>query len=78
VKRLLIATDAWHPQINGVVRSIEAMVREAPGQGFEVEVLSPQGFFTIPMPGYEEIALAIVPMLRPSVIAKRIEAIAPD
>ena len=78
MKRLLIATDAWHPQINGVVRSIEAMVREAPALGFEVEVLSPQGFFTLPMPGYEEIALAIMPMLRPSVIAKRVVAIAPD
>lgn len=78
MKRLLIATDAWHPQINGVVRSIEAMVREAPRQGFSVDVLSPQGFMTLPMPGYDEIALAISPFLRPRSLSPRIEALEPD
>ena len=78
MKRLLIATDAWHPQINGVVRSIEAMVREAPRQGFSVDVLSPQGFMTLPMPGYDEIALAISPFLRPRSLSPRIEALKPD
>ncbi len=78
MKRLLIATDAWHPQINGVVRSIEAMVREAPKQGFSVDVLSPQGFRTLPMPGYDEIALAISPMLRPRSLSPKIEALRPD
>jgi hypothetical protein len=35
--RILIITDAWLPQVNGVVRSIEALVREAPALGVEIE-----------------------------------------
>lgn len=44
--RVLVATDAWHPQVNGVVRSLEALVREAPGLGAQVEVLSPLRIMT--------------------------------
>jgi glycosyltransferase involved in cell wall biosynthesis len=57
--RLLLATDAWHPQINGVVRSLEHMVREAPCFGAEVTVLAPDRFTSIPMPGYNEIRIAL-------------------
>ena len=45
--RVLVATDAWHPQVNGVVRSLEALVREAPRFGAQIEVLSHQGFRTM-------------------------------
>lgn len=76
--RVLVATDAWHPQVNGVVRSLEALVREAPALGAHVEILSPLGFRTLPMPGYSEIRLAIAPMIRPSTIERRIRAIDPD
>lgn len=76
--RVLVATDAWHPQVNGVVRSLEALVREAPGHGAHIEILSPLGFRTLPMPGYSEIRLAIAPMLRPSLVEKRIKALDPD
>ncbi|OQW50070.1 glycosyltransferase family 4 protein [Candidatus Raskinella chloraquaticus] len=76
--RVLVATDAWHPQVNGVVRSLEALVREAPGLGAQVEVLSPLAFRTLPMPGYSEIRLAIAPLLRPSTIGRHIQAIDPD
>jgi glycosyltransferase involved in cell wall biosynthesis len=56
--RLLIATDAWHPQVNGVVRSLEQMVRRTPSHGFEAAVLSPSEFPSMPLPGYPEIRLA--------------------
>ena len=76
--RVLVATDAWHPQVNGVVRSLEALVREAPSLGAHVEILSPLGFRTMPMPGYSEIRLAVGPMIRPSSIERRIRHIDPD
>ncbi|MBE7198758.1 MAG: glycosyltransferase family 1 protein [Parafilimonas terrae] len=56
--RLLIASDAWHPQVNGVVRSLEQMVRRAPDHGFQASVLSPSEFPSMPLPGYPEIRLA--------------------
>lgn len=76
--RVLVATDAWHPQVNGVVRSLEALIREAPNLGAHVEILSPLGFRTMAMPGYSEIRLAVGPMIRPSSIEGRIRAIDPD
>jgi glycosyltransferase involved in cell wall biosynthesis len=57
--RLLIATDAWRPQINGVVRSLEHMAAEAPAFGAEVTFLSPALFRSFPMPTYPEIRLAL-------------------
>ncbi|MGO4572319.1 glycosyltransferase family 4 protein [Microvirga sp. 2TAF3] len=57
--RLLIATDAWRPQINGVVRSLEHMVAEAPAFGAEVALLTPERFRSFPMPTYPEIRLSL-------------------
>jgi glycosyltransferase involved in cell wall biosynthesis len=76
--RVLVATDAWHPQVNGVVRSLEALVREAPAHGAHIEILSHHGFRTMAMPGYAEIRLALAPLIRPSTIERRIRAIDPD
>ena len=56
--RLLIASDAWHPQVNGVVRSLEQMMRRAPAHGFSASILSPAEFPSMPLPGYPEIRLA--------------------
>ena len=47
---VLIATDAWHPQINGVVRTLEALRRSAREQGVIVEFLTPEGFPSIKVP----------------------------
>ena len=58
--RLLIATDAWHPQVNGVVRSLERMCAAAPERGVETVMLTPQDFASMPMPGYPEIRLSLV------------------
>ena len=56
--RLLIVSDAWSPQVNGVVTSLQALVRELRELGHQVEVLSPQGFRCVPCPSYNEIPLA--------------------
>ncbi|MBV6658745.1 MAG: glycosyltransferase, partial [Devosiaceae bacterium] len=57
--RALIVSDAWHPQINGVVRTLEWMIREAPKFGVDLQVLGPSRFRTMPMPSYPEIRLAL-------------------
>lgn len=72
--RLLIASDAWRPQINGVVRSLEYMVAKAPAFGAEVHVVTPDFFRSVPMPTYGEIRLSLV---RPAHIMRRIAAIEP-
>lgn len=59
--RIAIATDAWFPQINGVVRTLGATVSELDRRGYEVELITPDRFRTIPMPGYASIDLAIAP-----------------
>ncbi|ACB93772.1 glycosyltransferase family 4 protein [Beijerinckia indica] len=58
--RILIATDAWQPQVNGVVRSLESLSKALNEQGVEVDFLSPQGYATLPLPTYREIRLALV------------------
>ena len=68
--RVLIATDAFRPQVNGVVRSLESLARWAPEFGATIAFLSPQGFPTIPLPTYNEIRLAL-PGQR--AVARRIE-----
>ena len=57
--RILVATDAWEPQVNGVVRTLTRVVAELRSMGDYVEVVSPDQFTTIPLPTYPEIKLAI-------------------
>lgn len=57
--RVLIATDAFAPQVNGVVRSLEAIAAWGPRHGLEVAFLSPDDFASLPMPGYREIRLSL-------------------
>ncbi|HMN85065.1 MAG TPA: glycosyltransferase family 1 protein [Bauldia sp.] len=73
--KLLVATDAWQPQVNGVVRSIERLCDELPHFGVEVSLISPAGFRTLPLPSYPEIRLAIT---RRKTVRAMIEATAPD
>jgi glycosyltransferase involved in cell wall biosynthesis len=58
-ERLVIVTDAWHPQVNGVVRSIENTNRELMHMGVEVSMVTPERFSSIPCPTYPEIRLSI-------------------
>ncbi len=73
--RVLVATDAWHPQVNGVVRTYERLAAEAPSLDFELSFLAPPHFRTFPCPTYPEIRLALA---GPHAIASRIEAARPD
>lgn len=59
--RIAICTDAWHPQINGVVRSLAMTVHQLIERGHEVELVTPLQFRTLPLPGYSEIRLALAP-----------------
>ena len=56
--RLLVVTDAWLPQVNGVVTSLRALVAELEGLGHVVGLLTPQDFRHRPCPSYPEIPLA--------------------
>jgi glycosyltransferase involved in cell wall biosynthesis len=57
--KIVLATDAWHPQVNGVVRSLTSTVECLRRRGHEVVVIEPSRFFTVPCPTYPEIRLAI-------------------
>ncbi len=59
--KFVTVTDAWHPQVNGVVRTIEATNRELVRVGHVAEVIAPSDFLTLPCPGYPEIRLAVFP-----------------
>lgn len=59
--RLAIATDAWAPQVNGVVRTLTETISRLKARGHAVEVVAPDRFTTIPCPGYPEIRLALAP-----------------
>ncbi len=59
--RIAICTDAWHPQVNGVVRTLAATVDRLTTRGHEVELITPDQFRTLPLPGYSEIRLAMAP-----------------
>ena len=74
-KRILIISDTWLPQVNGVVRSIEVLVREAPALGVEIEILAADGFRTIALPTYPQLRVAVT---RPDAVRRRIEEPKPD
>lgn len=74
--KILIISDAWHPQINGVVRTYEHLETVLVQQGHTVKVIGPHDFrWRMPMPGYREIELALFPYQR---LARLIEDFAPD
>jgi len=57
--RIVIATDAWHPQVNGVVRTLATTADRLARRGHRVEIVSPDRFRTVPLPSYPEIRLAL-------------------
>lgn len=59
--KIVIVTDAWSPQINGVVRTLQATRRELERGGHPVAMVTPQSFATVPCPGYPEIRLSLLP-----------------
>jgi glycosyltransferase involved in cell wall biosynthesis len=73
--RLALITDAWPPQVNGVVRTLQRTRHELEQLGHRVEVISPDLFRTIPCPTYPEIRLALFP--GPS-MRRRLETFEPE
>jgi glycosyltransferase involved in cell wall biosynthesis len=73
--RILIVTDAWLPQVNGVVRTLTTMVAELRAMGHIVEVIGPDRFRTIPCPTYGDIPLSLLPRRS---LARMIEAFQPE
>lgn len=72
--RVSVVTDAWFPQINGVVTTLAAVVEWLRGEGHSVDVIQPGDFRTLPCPGYPEIPLS----LKPGGVRRRLEAFVPD
>lgn len=75
IRRVLFVTDAWHPQINGVVRTLGRMEKHLPNFDIEPHFLTPEGFRTVGLPTYPGIRLAIP---SPRSIRARVAAAQPD
>lgn len=73
--KILLVSDAWLPQVNGVVRTLLAVVLELQRAGHDVCTITPDLFRTVPCPGYAEIRLALGSRCR---VAKLIEDAKPD
>ena len=69
--RILVVTDAWHPQVNGVVRTLGTLSEELTQLGHEAIFITPDQFRSVPCPTYPEIRLALRPGPR---MARTIEA----
>ncbi len=72
--RIALISDAWVPQVNGVVRTLQATVAELRARGHQVDTFTPDQFRTVPCPGYPEIRLAMAPWRE---IGRRLDALAP-
>ena len=73
--KILIVSDAWEPQVNGVVRTLKMTRRELEQKGHQTELVSPLGFRSIPCPTYPEISLALTTERD---LARKIDHFAPD
>lgn len=75
MKKILLVTDAWAPQVNGVVRVLDALIPLLTARGYEVTVIEPGQFRTTPLPFYPEIRLALFQRRR---VAAKIKELKPD
>ncbi len=74
--KILLVTDAWQPQMNGVVRTLSKTVEECEKAGHLVEVISPaDGFLTMPLPTYPDIRIALFPKRE---VERRLVMFGPD
>jgi glycosyltransferase involved in cell wall biosynthesis len=73
--RVLIATDAWHPQVNGVVRTLTSLAQNVRKLNVAIDFLTPEGFPSLPLPTYSGLRIAL-PNRR--AIALQIELAEPD
>jgi glycosyltransferase involved in cell wall biosynthesis len=73
--KILIVTDAWAPQVNGVVTTLQTVIGHLRAQGHDISVISPDLFNTVPLPVYPEIKLALFPRRK---MARLIDRFAPQ
>lgn len=73
--KIALVTDAWHPQINGVVRTLQAVVDELKALGHDIRVISPAEFATVAWPGEPGLRLALT---TPGALGRRLVAFAPE
>ncbi len=73
--KIVIATDAWAPQVNGVVRTLETLGQILGRFGNDVRYITPNDFYSVPMPTYSEIRLSILPNRK---VAKTMNDFKPD
>lgn len=73
--KIALVTDAWAPQINGVVRTLQMVVKEIEAAGHGVEVINPSQFKTLPCPTYPEIRLSVNAW---PAVSKRLSLLQPD
>lgn len=75
MKKIVFVTDAWAPQVNGVVRVLDALLPLLSAREYEVTVIEPGQFTTVPMPWYPEIRIALFPRRR---VEKLLRELRPD
>ena len=73
--RIQFVTDAWHPQINGVVRTLTHTAAELEGLGHRIALVTPSMFHTVPCPGYPEIRLSVA---APGAVGEILERFRPE
>ena len=73
--KIVIATDAWKPQLNGVVRTLDTLGKILTDFGNEVLYITPTDFRSVPLPSYPEIRLSLLPNRK---VAKMINDFQPD
>jgi len=73
--KIAIITDAWEPQVNGVVRTLTQTRAELQKMGHTIELITPLDFKTLPCPTYPEIRLSLFPY---SKVAQKLRDFQPD
>ncbi|MGB3221812.1 MAG: glycosyltransferase family 1 protein [Desulforhopalus sp.] len=75
MRKIAIVTDAWHPQINGVVTTLTRTVKDLIDFGYQVKTITPQAYPTVRCPTYPEISIALA---RPKSIANDLFSFRPN
>jgi glycosyltransferase involved in cell wall biosynthesis len=73
--KIMIVTDAWEPQVNGVVRTLKQTMHELKKMGHVIEMITPLEFKTIPCPTYPDISLSLFPGRK---VRQKMESFSPD
>src|SRR5690554_2109151 len=72
--KLVIVTDAWEPQVNGVVRTLSKTRDQLMAMGYDVVMITPLDFNTIPCPSYPSIRLSVLPYRKLSIMLNNLQA----